>query len=68
MAMPMSARVSTGASLMPSPTKAELFVRPFRARSFSTSVDLVAGQKLAVDLVHAKLGGYLLGHALACRP
>ena len=45
MAMPTSARVSTGASLMPSPTKASL---PFPApcawvssSSFSTSVDLV---------------------------
>ena len=31
MAMPMSARVSTGASLMPSPTKASLPVRSFRS-------------------------------------
>ena len=49
---------------MPSPTKASFSFWPFAASSFSTSVDLVARQQLAADLVHAKLGGYAVGHAL----
>ena len=63
MAMPMSARVRTGASLMPSPTKASLSFVAFSASSFSTSADLVARQKLAVDLVDAQLACDLLGYA-----
>ena len=42
-AMPMSARERTGASLMPSPTKASLAFGLFSASSFSTCVTLSAG-------------------------
>ncbi len=49
---------------MPSPTKASFSCGPFAARSFFDLRDLVAGEKLAADLVHAELGRYLLGHAL----
>ena len=47
MAMPISARVSTGASLMPSPTKASFSFSPFAASSFSTSATLSAGSSSA---------------------
>ena len=51
MAMPMSARVSTGASLMPSPTKASLPLplvsRSVWARSASTSATLSWGSSSA---------------------
>ncbi len=51
MAMPMSARVSTGASLMPSPTKASLPLprvsRSVAASSFSTSATLSWGNNSA---------------------
>ena len=51
MAMPMSARVSTGASLMPSPTNASLpFPAPLScvsSRSFSTSATLSWGRSCA---------------------
>ena len=44
MAMPMSARRSTGASLMPSPTKASFAPSGFSARSSSTLATLSAGR------------------------
>ena len=44
MAMPISARVRTGASLMPSPTKARLSFGAFSASSFSTSATLSPGR------------------------
>ena len=43
MAMPISARLSTGASLMPSPTNASLSLPPLSASSFSTCATLSAG-------------------------
>ena len=45
MAMPISARESTGASFMPSPTKASLPFLPVSASSFSTSATLSAGSR-----------------------
>ena len=42
MAMPISARVSTGASLMPSPTKASFAFFGLSCSSFSTFADLIA--------------------------
>ena len=47
MAMPTSARVSTGASLMPSPTKASLWWPSSSARSVSTRSTLSAGRSCA---------------------
>ena len=43
-AMPISARVRTGASLIPSPTKASISFLLFAARSFSTSATLSPGR------------------------
>ena len=42
-AIPMSARVNTGASFMPSPTKARFSFSDFMERSFSTSDTLSPG-------------------------
>ena len=47
MAIPTSARASTGASLMPSPTKASRSPLPFSAKSCSTQSTLSAGSSPA---------------------
>ena len=69
MAMPMSARVSTGASLMPSPTKASLPL-PLVSRSRLGEKrlhlgHLVLGKQLGVHLVDAEFGGDGPGHGCA---
>ena len=53
-AMPTSARESTGASLMPSPTKATVHPPASRASSASTRLDLVARHQLGVHLVQRR--------------
>ena len=58
MAMPISARDSTGASLMPSPTKASLRLVGFAAAGASTCSTLSGRQQLAVHLVHAQFCGH----------
>ena len=64
MAMPMSARLSTGASLMPSPTNASFSRRALLRQQLLDLIHLVAGQQLAVHLVDAKLRGDLIRHSL----
>ena len=61
MAMPTSAVASAGASLMPSPTMATTW--PWRCRR-ATSVGLVVGQQLGVDVVDAGLRGERVRGAL----
>ena len=64
MAMPMSARPSTGASLTPSPTKASFAFAALLRQQRLHLVHLVARQQLAVYLVHAQLRRHRVGHRL----
>ncbi len=62
MAMPMSARPSTGASLMPSPTKASFSFSDLFFSSSSTFATLSAGSSSLYTSSMLQLSGHLFGH------